>query len=447
MTAFAKTSFRIGAALALTGLCAGSLTALAQAQAGDPFGIPDDVQVLGQMDPNNRSATARVNGNIITGTDIDHRVALIQATNGAPIPPEQMQALRLQVLRSLIDETLQVQEAAAAEMPVATEQVDQAYERLARERFQMNKDQLDAYLASIESSPGTLKRQIQGELAWDNLLRRNVAPFVNVSSSEVDDYFDRLQASQGTTQYRIGEIYMSATPATQAQVLGNAQQIIEQLRAGGSFVAYARQFSEASTAATGGDLGWIKLAQLQNPALEEAAQALTPGQVAGPIEIPGGYSILLLIDRRQVGTADPRDAMLSLKQISLDFPEGTTEAQAQERANTFAAAVQSMNGCGDADAKASAIGASTVDNDQIAVRALPEVLQPNILQLNIGQATAPFGDTRGVRVLMVCGRDDPEVQTGPSKSQIMAQLEDDRINKRAQRYLRDLRRDAVIEYN
>jgi peptidyl-prolyl cis-trans isomerase SurA len=29
----------------------------------------------------------------------------------------------------------------------------------------------------------------------------------------------------------------------------------------------------------------------------------------------------------------------------------------------------------------------------------------------------------------------------------MAQMEDDRVNKRAQSYLRDLRRDAIIEYN
>jgi peptidyl-prolyl cis-trans isomerase SurA len=29
----------------------------------------------------------------------------------------------------------------------------------------------------------------------------------------------------------------------------------------------------------------------------------------------------------------------------------------------------------------------------------------------------------------------------------MSQLENDRVNKRAQRYLRDLRRDAIIEYN
>ena len=48
---------------------------------------------------------------------------------------------------------------------------------------------------------------------------------------------------------------------------------------------------------------------------------------------------------------------------------------------------------------------------------------------------------------MMCGRDDPQMEGGPSFDDLMTQLEDDRINKRAQMYLRDLRRDAVIEYN
>jgi len=50
-------------------------------------------------------------------------------------------------------------------------------------------------------------------------------------------------------------------------------------------------------------------------------------------------------------------------------------------------------------------------------------------------------------VLLLCGRDDPKVNNGPSFEQLQEQLEDDRVNKRAQTYLRDLRRDAVIEYN
>ncbi len=443
MNRFAKT-LGILAATAAMATMAGT-AALAQ---DDGFNFPQDINFLAQADPNVRRATARVNGNIITGTDVDHRVALIVAANETEIPPEEMARLRLQVLRNLIDETLQVQEASALEMEVTSEEVDAAYTRFAVERFERGPQQMDEYLASIGSSPRTLKRQIQGELAWERLLRRNIAPFVNVSTEEVSEIFDRLEAARGQYEYRIGEIYLSANASNREAVLANANQIVNQLRQGGSFVAYARQFSEASTAVVGGDLGWIRIEQLQNPILEAAARDMVPGQLAGPLEIPGGYSLLLLIDRRQIGMADPRDAVMSLKQISLDFPPGLPESEAQLRAEQFAAAVQQMNGCGEVDAEAAAIGATVVGNDEIAVRALPDALQQVMLELNVGEATPPFGDLQqGVRVLMLCGRDDPAMVSGPSFDEVMSNLENERINRRAQRYLRDLRRDAVIDYN
>ncbi|WP_346033686.1 peptidylprolyl isomerase [Erythrobacter westpacificensis] len=434
----------VGAALLAT-----SASGQVQVQGSDAFNLPDDISfVIEPQDPNVRRATARVNGNIITGTDVDHRVALILSAQEQEFPPEEIQRLRLQVLRNLIDETLQVQEAAAQEMEVTSEEVEAAYERFAQEGRGMTKEELDAYLRSIGSSPRSIKRQIQGELAWDRLLRRNVQPFVNVSEGEVNELVERLNASRGTTEYRLGEIFLSANSANREQVKSNADQIIEQLRAGGSFVAYARQYSQASSAIVGGDLGWIRLEQLQQPTLEAAARQMTPGQLVGPLEIPGGYSILLMIDQRQIGMADPRDAVLSLKQISINFPPGTPQAEAEERGAAFVEAVESMNGCGDANLRAAAIGAQTVDNDQIQVRQLPEALQQVMLQMNVGETTPPFGDlNEGIRVLMLCGRDDPQETQGPSTDQIMAQLEDERVNRRAQRYLRDLRRDAVIEYN
>ena len=443
MNRFAKALGILAATATLATLGAPALNAQS-----DGFNIPEDFSFIGNADPNQRRATARVNGNIITGTDVEHRVALIVAANETAVPPEEMDRLRMQVLRNLIDETLQVQEAAALEMTVTAEEVDDAYNRFAAERFDRGPEQMAEYLETIGSSPRTLKRQIQGELAWDRLLRRNVAPFVNISSEEVNEVLARLEATQGQYEYRVAEIFMEATPNTREAVLANANQIVQQLRQGGSFVAYARQYSDASSAAQGGDLGWLQLAQLQSPTLENAVQQMEPGQLVGPIEIPGGFSMLLLIDRRQIGMPDPRDALLSLKQISLDFAPGTPESEAQLKAEQFAATVQGMNGCGDVDEKAAAIGAVVVENDEIAVRALPEALQSIMLQLNVGQATPPFGDLQqGVRVLMLCGRDDPQRVGGPSFDDIMNSLENERINRRAQRYLRDLRRDAVIEYN
>lgn len=413
----------------------------------NPLGLPDEINIIGENNPNMRTATAVVNGYVITGTDVAQRVALVTAASKADVSEEELNRLRIQVLRNLIDETLKIQAAAQLEMRVERAQIMQTYNQLAAQNFPDNPGKMDEYLYSINSSPLALQRQIEGELAWENLLRRNVNPFVNIAAEEVEEVLKRLEASRGTEEHRLGEIYLSATLENREAVLQNAQQIVAQLRQGGSFVAYARQFSEASTAAVGGDLGWLRLAQLP-PALANAAQGMQPGQLVGPIEIPGGFSILYLIDRRQVLTADPRDALLSLKQISVAFEPGITQPEAEAKIEQFTTFLESVRGCADADRASQAIGASVVTNDQIQARQLPEALQNLILQLQIGQTTPAFGSAEeGVRVLMLCGRDDPAPASAPTFASVERQMEEEKINKRAQRYLRDLRNDAYIVYN
>ncbi|MFC4294900.1 peptidylprolyl isomerase [Novosphingobium tardum] len=418
-----------------------------EASGAAALNLPKGPTTFLASDPNLRRATAKVNGEVITGTDIEQRLALVLAASDTKVPAEEVDRLRLQVLRNLIDETLQIQEAKAADIEISDDEIQQTYSRVAQQNFGQNPEALEAYLTKIGSSANSLKRQIRGELAWQRLLRRNVQPFINVSDEEVNEMLDRLKAAKGTDEYRLGEIFLSDNEDNKAAVRANADKIVEQIKQGASFVAYARQFSEASTAAVGGDLGWIRLAQLP-PTLATVARELDRGQLAGPIEIPGGYSILYMIDKRQVLTADPRDATLALKQLTLTFPAGVSQAEAGARIKTFAESVKTIKGCGDAEAGAARLGASVVSNDSIRVRDLPAPLQDAMLRLSLGETTPPFGSvTEGVRVLMLCGRDDPQVDSGPSFDQLMSQMEDDRVNKRAQTYLRDLRRDAVIEYN
>ena len=80
------------------------------------------------------------------------------------------------------------------------------------------------------------------------------------------------------------------------------------------------------------------------------------------------------------------------------------------------------------------------------LRDLPVALQQMMLPMQVGQATQPFGSLdEGVRVLVICGRD--EVDPGqPSYDDVYNQINEERVNTRARRYLRDLRRDAVIEF-
>ncbi|MEC7533255.1 MAG: SurA N-terminal domain-containing protein, partial [Pseudomonadota bacterium] len=182
---------------AAAGLAAAPIAGQAQqtmAQ-GDLLGLPSDLTMLQDSDPNRRVATSVVNGFVITETDVDQRVALLLAANQRPVSDEEMTRVRMQVLRNLIDETLQIQAAIAQELDISQAEVDQTYARVAAQNFGQEPGRMDEYLTSIGSSPEALKRQITGELAWNALLRRNIAPFVNVSSDEVNELIERLEAS------------------------------------------------------------------------------------------------------------------------------------------------------------------------------------------------------------------------------------------------------------
>ncbi len=431
--------------LALGTLLIGS-TAPAQEAASGQLSLPENPQIFGKLDANHRSATVIINGEVITGTDVDQRVALVVAASGGKVAPEELERLRLQVLRNLMDETLQIQEAKSQDMVVGDDEVDATYDRIARQNFGQDPKGLEAYLTRIGSSGNSLKRQIRGEMSWQRLLRRNVNPFVNVSDDEVRETIKRQEESKGTDEYRVGEIFLYANSENHDAVAQNALKIVEQLKKGGSFVAYARQYSEASTAPVGGDLGWVRLGMLPTE-MQPSVAALESGQLVGPVEVRGGFSIVLLIDKRKVLTADPRDAVLSLKQISINFPAGTSPTQATEKAKQFAEAMKAARGCATVDPIAQGLGAEVVVNDQMKARDLPAQLQTLVLGLNVGETTPPFGSiAEGVRVLMLCGRDDPTTGNAPNFDQVENRILDERINKRSLTYLRDLRRDAVIDY-
>jgi peptidyl-prolyl cis-trans isomerase SurA len=169
--------------------------------------------------------------------------------------------------------------------------------------------------------------------------------------------------------------------------------------------------------------------------------------ISNPIAVQGGFSVIAVTDTRQVLTADPRDAILSLKQLSVVMPKGTPRPAVETKVQQLVRTAQTMGGCGRAEEAAGAIGAEVVSNDQIRVRDLPGPLQQTLLGLSIGQATPPFGAVEDkVSVLVLCGRDDPAAVAEVSFDQVHSQLAENRVNLRARRYLRDLRRDAVVDY-
>ncbi len=405
-----------------------------------------EIKILGDIDPALRKAQAIVNNDIITDTDVEQRLNLVVAANGGNLDTDEKNRLRLQVVRNLIDEKLQIQEATSKDIKVTDAEIDAAYNRVAN-NFKRTPAGFADFLHQSGTSPASIKAQIKGELAWSRLLRRKVEPLVNVGDEEVNAVMARMTATKGSDELNLRKIFLSATAETQEQVMKEAAIYVGEIRAGSSFTVYARQVSQDASRNDGGAIGWVAPAQLSD-VVAPVVTALKVGEVSEPFAVPGGVEIWTVEGKRQALAGDPGEAVLSLKQLSIAFTPGMTDATAQAMVNNFQSATQAMGGCARAETVAKQLGAEIAANDSMKLKALPPALQKIMGELKMGQATPPFGSAKdGLRVLVLCDRDDSATQAKiPTFDEIYAQMNDERVNRQAQKLLRNLRRDAIIDY-
>jgi len=254
----------------------------------------------------------------------------------------------------------------------------------------------------------------------------------------------RLEESKGEFEYNLGEIFLSFTPQNEAQVRLTAERIVERIKNGAPFEAYARQFSESATAAVGGDMGWMAESQL-NADTRLAVRDMRVNTVTEPLRTAGGYQILYLRDRRRILSADPLDQQLHLKQMFW----AAANAEATDKSAMVAAIQRKLPAriaCDDVEATAKALGASQAGEvGTLRLRDLPPELRDQLENLDAGDVAPPIGFPTGVRALVVCERREPQV-AAPTYDDIYNQLSQQRLSMMARRYLRDLRRDAIVDY-
>ena len=271
--------------------------------------------------------------------------------------PEVRQRLAPQVLRALIDEQIRNQEAARQGVNISERAVNDRIDSLASDN-KMGREQFEQMLAQNGIPIESLKSQIKSEIAWSTVVRRKFQPGIIITAEDIAEARTRIIESQGEPEYLLAEIFLSADEATDSNDAEDAaRRLLEELRRGAQLSAVARQFSQASTAPRGGDLGWVKASDL-SPELAVAVQQLEKGQVAGPIRSDGGFHILLLRDRREsagtvaVGTVD-------LKQIELELEAGATPAQVADATESLRSLREQIASCADAESAGASIDALT----------------------------------------------------------------------------------------
>lgn len=386
---------------------------------------------------------AIVNDEIISEYDLELRIDLVmRLTRGADDPMERRR-IRDQVLRGLVDEKLQIQEAHEHEVSVTENEIREALMDLGRQN-NLPRDEFRRFLASLGSAQTSLEHQIHAEIAWNMLLRRTMR--VQVGDEEVESILERLKASAGQFEYFISEIFLiSDSPARDEEVRQTALRLIAQIMEGSPFQAVARQFSDAPTAATGGQVGWVQQGQLTEE-VEVELPKLRVGALSEPIKSSGGYYVVQLQDRRRILSADPRDTQLTLKQILVPVAEGTSQDKLEAMRRGIVSVSAEITDCQQVADKALAMGTKEYgDIGTLRAGDLPDAIRESVLSTEVGRASPVIFSGDSFRLLVVCDRKDPEVRL-PSHDDVANNLYSQRLSMMARRYLRDLRRDAIIDY-
>lgn len=387
---------------------------------------------------------AVVNDEIISLRDLRNRIEMVIVTSQLPRTSETAQRLAPQVLRNLIDEQLQMQEAERLSVTISESEMDRARSDL-EARNGLRPGQFHDFVTQLGVDPTTVERQLRSNLLWSKLVQRRFASQVEISAEEVDETLARLSDQVGREQKRVSEILLTVDdPTKENEVEQLANRLVEQIRGGASFGSIARQFSQAANASVGGDIGWVLGDQLA-PELADAVQTLSVNQVSDPIRTVVGYHILQVSDTRVLAKPDPAQAEIRLSQIFLPVRPADDAELRKTQTEAVQAVTARATSCEELGTLAKEAGSPVAaDLGSSRLAELPENLRVQVADLQVGQKTAPINLPNGVMAVMVCERSGPQTNL-PDPAQIRRQLENQRMEVLAQRYLRDLRQAAFIE--
>ncbi|MEM7442306.1 MAG: peptidylprolyl isomerase [Pseudomonadota bacterium] len=383
-----------------------------------------------------------VNDDVITTTDLRNRLTLSLVASGLQASPENQQRLAPQILRTLIDERLQMQEARRLGVAVEQQEIDQAIVTIAR-RNNLAPGEFLGLLQRSGVSPATLQEQIETQLAWRDVVRSRLMPSVQVGDAEIDDLARQMAATAGQREYLVSEIFLGIDdPSREGEIVTFANQLASQIRRGGNFAAVAAQFSQAVGAAQGGDVGWVLEGQLA-PEIDAMLGQMSPGQVSDPIRTLSGYHIVALRDTRTATMPSPDDREITLARLILPFSGPPSQEEAELLVVEAREAAQGVISCEGITSVAETFGTAQASTPQtITIRQLPEGLRALVEEHPIGLPTEPVATAEGVIVFMVCDREGLE---GFARDDMREQLMQERIDLLQRRYLRDLRAAAFVE--
>lgn len=291
---------------------------------------------------------AKVNNDVITNYDLGKRYDFVTKTSGIKYNTwSYKKKLKLQVLNKLIEERLYFQKADKLGIEIDDKEINKQIEKMELSRGMYMGETKD-YFKRIGVSYDDYKKQLESQLVFRGIVEKDIKPAISVTNSEVEEYIESISNNNKKdkmdkyvdTEYLLSEIYIPSKQRTKvSQEYSLASKIYDELYekyvlpknkdvnneevtefSGNSFVDMVKNFSEAPTSQSDGDLGWVSSSQIDKDVLKKLKNSPI-GYISEPIYLNSkkmerrGYVIYQLRGRRIINNLN--DEQLNEVKISL----------------------------------------------------------------------------------------------------------------------------------
>lgn len=249
---------------------------------------------------------AIVNQELVTAAEVQQRINQVRENarrNNTQLPGED--ELRREVLEALIDERVIVTHARDSGMRLDDAELERAMANVAAQN-QLTPQQLRERLRREGIDYARFRKNIRDQLLVERTREREVQGRIRISDTEIDAWLDKQRAAAGSaTEYNLAQVLVVVPENAPANVVeerrARAEAALDRLRKGEAFDAVAREISEDTNRAKGGEIGSRPASQLPD-IFVNAVRSVKPGEFTPTLlRSSAGFHVLKVLSRTETG--------------------------------------------------------------------------------------------------------------------------------------------------
>ena len=264
----------------------------------------------------------KVNGEIITKTDLEARQIAALRQKNPNLRPESDAALKAAlaevtpaVIVDAVDELLMVQKGKELGFTMTTERFNSIVENIKKENKIESDDALIAALKQENMTLADLRRQLERTMMVQQVQQQEIMGKLQVTDTELKAYYETHKDEFGTVpSITLREITINVPVSAQGvnvaqddAAKAKAEEVRAKIIAGEPFARLASDYSDSGSKANGGLVGPLQRTDLSED-LQKAVAGLKTGGVTPVLRTSRGYQIIKIEALQEPTTRTFEDA-------------------------------------------------------------------------------------------------------------------------------------------